>query len=59
MSNDERLEKIMQKLKNIDSEITELYDFLAIIEALTSDKNTADRIRKFMEEKGVWTKLKS
>ena len=58
MSSDETLEKIKQKLKNIDSEITELYDFLAIIEALTSDKSTAERIRRFMEEKGVWTKLK-
>ena len=35
MTSDERLASIKQKLQNINEEITELYDFIAIIEALT------------------------
>lgn len=57
MTSDERLTMIKNKLNQINSEITELYDFIAIIEALTTDKQTAERIRKFMEEKGAWSKL--
>lgn len=59
MTNDERLERIRQKLRDINTEMVDLYDFLAIIEALTTDKNTAERIRRFMEEKGLWSKIKS
>lgn len=57
MTNDERLSMIKDKLQRINEEVTELYDFIAILEALTTDKNTADRIRRFMEEKGVWEKI--
>ena len=57
MTNDERLAMIKQKIQNINEEVTELYDFIAILEALTTDKNTAARIRGFMEAKGVWEKL--
>lgn len=57
MTNDERLSMIKDKLQNINEEVTELYDFIATVEALTTDKNTADRIRRFMEEKGAWEKL--
>lgn len=57
MTNDERLSMIKNKLQRINEEVTELYDFIAILEALTTDKNTADRIRGFMEEKGAWEKI--
>ena len=57
MTNDERLAMIKQKLQSINEEVTELYEFIAIVEALTTDKNTATRIREFMEKKGVWEKL--
>ncbi len=57
MTSDERLEMIRNKLKEVSNEITDLYDFIAITEALTTDKHTAERIRKFMEDKGVWSKL--
>ena len=57
MTNDERLTMIKQKIQNINEEITELYDFIAMVEALTTDKHTAARIRAFMEAKGAWQKL--
>ena len=57
MTTEERLNGIREKLQRINEEITELYDFIAILEALTTDKNTADRIRGFMEEKGAWEKI--
>lgn len=57
MTNDERLSMIKDKLQNINEEVTELYEFIAIVEALTTDKHTAARIREFMEEKGAWEKL--
>ena len=57
MTNDERLSMIKDKLQRINEEVTELYDFIAILEALTTDRETAKRIRTFMEEKGVWKKL--
>lgn len=57
MTTEERLNGIREKLQRINEEITELYDFIATVEALTTDKNTADRIRRFMEEKGAWEKL--
>ena len=53
----ERLERILRKLKEVGKEIDELYDFLAMIEARTTDKYTAERIRKFMEQKEVWEKI--
>ena len=58
MTHDERLVMIKQKLQSINEEVTELYEFIAIIEALTTDKHTAARIREFMETKGVWEKIK-
>lgn len=57
MTNDERLTMIKDKLKLFDEDMTELYDFLQLLEALTTDKHTAARIRGFLETKGVWTKL--
>ena len=57
MTNDERLSMIKDKLQRINEEVTELYDFIAILEALTTDRETAKRIRTFMEEKGAWEKL--
>lgn len=57
MTQKERKEEILGKLKAINKEVTELYDFIAMIEALTTDKQTAARIRKFMEQKGVWEKI--
>ena len=57
MTNDERLSIIKDKLQRINKEVTELYDFIAILEALTTDRETAKRIRTFMEEKGAWEKL--
>lgn len=58
MTNEERLIMIKRKLKEFDQDMTELYDFLEMLEALTTDKNTAARIREFMETKGVWEKIK-
>jgi len=55
--NQEKLERILRKLKEAAREMDELYDFLAILEALTTDKDTADRIRRFMEKKEVWDKI--
>jgi len=55
--NQERLERILLKIKEAGREIDEVYDFLAILEALTTDKDTADRIRRFMEKKEVWDKI--
>lgn len=57
MTQVEKKEDILRKLKAINEEVTELYDFIATIEALTTDKQTAARIRKFMEQKGVWEKI--
>ena len=57
MTQVEKKEEILRKLKAINEEVTELYDFIAMIEALTTDKQTAKRIRKFMEEKGIWEKI--
>jgi len=59
MTNDERLAMIKRKLKEFDQDMTELYDFLEMLEALTTDKHTAARIRGFLEAKGVWSKLES
>lgn len=58
MTHDERLVMIKQKIQRINEEVTELYDFIAMLEALTTDKHTAARIREFMETKGVWEKIK-
>jgi cell fate (sporulation/competence/biofilm development) regulator YlbF (YheA/YmcA/DUF963 family) len=55
--NQEKLERILRKLKEAAREMDELYDFLATLEALTTDKDTADRIRRFMEKKEVWDKI--
>ena len=57
MTHDERLVMIKQKIERINEEVTELYDFIAMLEALTTDKHTAARIRAFMEAKGAWEKL--
>ena len=57
MTHDERLVMIKQKIEKINEEVTELYDFIAMLEALTTDKHTAARIRAFMEAKGAWEKL--
>ncbi len=57
--NKEKLERILLKLKDISREIDELHDFLAMTEALTTDKNTADRIRTFLERKEVWNKIEN
>ena len=57
MTSEERVAMIKQKLQNINDEVTELYEFIAMVEALTTDKYTAARIRGFMEAKGVWVKL--
>ena len=57
--NKEKLERILLKLKQISREIDELHDFLAMTEALTTDKNTADRIRTFLERKEVWSKIEN
>lgn len=59
MTNEERLIMIKRKLKEFDQDMTELYDFLEMLEALTTDKHTAARIRSFLEAKGVWSKLES
>jgi|APFre7841882793_1041355.scaffolds.fasta_scaffold42514_2 cell fate (sporulation/competence/biofilm development) regulator YlbF (YheA/YmcA/DUF963 family) len=59
MMNKEKLERILLKLKDISREIDELHDFLAMTEALTTDKNTADRIRTFLERKEVWNKIEN
>lgn len=55
--NQEKLERILRKLKEIGREVDELYDFLATLEALTTDKDTADRIRRYMERKELWDKI--
>lgn len=57
--NQETLERIRRKLKEVAHEIDEVYDFLATVEALTTDKNTADRIRRFMEKKEIWDKIET
>ncbi len=59
MLNKEKLERILLKLKDISREIDELYDFLATLEALTTDKDTAERIRKYMEKKEIWDKIEN
>jgi hypothetical protein len=59
MNSQERLEKILLKIKETGKEIDEVYDFLATVEALTTDKDTANRIRRFMEKKEVWDKIES
>jgi hypothetical protein len=59
MNSQERLEKILLKIKEAGEEIDEVYDFLATVEALTTDKDTANRIRRFMEKKEVWDKIES
>jgi hypothetical protein len=59
MNSQERLEKILLKIKEAGKEIDEVYDFLATVEALTTDKDTANRIRRFMEKKEVWDKIES
>lgn len=56
MTSDERLAMIRHKLKEADQEMTDLYNFIEMLEALTTDKHTAARIRGFMEAKGVWEK---
>jgi cell fate (sporulation/competence/biofilm development) regulator YlbF (YheA/YmcA/DUF963 family) len=55
--NQEKLERILRKLKEAAREMDEVYDFLATLEALTTDKDTADRIRRFMEKKELWDKI--
>lgn len=57
--NQETLERIRRKLKEVAYEIDEVYDFLATVEALTTDKDTADRIRRFMEKKEIWDKIET
>lgn len=42
-----------------EKELQEAYNFIALTEAFTTDKQTADRIRLFLQEKGVWQKLPS
>jgi len=41
-----------------EKELHEVYRFIELTEAFTTDKRTADRIRLFLEEKGVWEKPK-
>jgi len=59
MNSQEKLERILLKIKEAGREIDEVYDFLAMVEALTTDKDTADRIRRFMEKKEVWDKIEN
>jgi hypothetical protein len=52
--NDVLSETDTDKLKD---ELMEVYRFIELTEAFTTDQRTADRIRLFLEEKGLWKKL--
>lgn len=41
-----------------EKELHDVYRFIELTEAFTTDKRTADRIRLFLIEKGVWEKPK-
>lgn len=42
------------QIDQLNKKITELYEFIELTEALTTDKSTAVRIRKFMQNEGIW-----
>lgn len=44
------------KLKQTQSELTEVYKFLEYTEAITVDTSSQRKIRNFLYKKGVWIK---
>jgi hypothetical protein len=43
----------------VKEELCEVYRFLELTEAFTTDFRTGNRIRIFLEEKGLWKKAES
>ncbi len=41
-------------ITHLNNEIVELYDFIQYLEASTICKDTSDRIRNFLIQKGLW-----
>ena len=39
-----------------EEELKEVYELLEMIEAITTDKKTANKIRLFLQKKGIWKK---
>lgn len=51
---DDSADYYIDELDKANKKIDELYMFIETIEALTSDKATAVRIRDFMVQQGMW-----
>jgi hypothetical protein len=56
-------EKMLRKIneeKDVEcsKKIKEYIDFIEMIEAITTDKYTAKKIREFLENKDIWKKTK-
>lgn len=47
----------ISKLDTANKKIDELYEFIELTEAYTTDRNTSSRIRTFLEKEGIWESL--
>ena len=50
------LDPYLAELDEANRKIDDLYDFIEVIEALTTDPATAKRIRSFLIQQGIWQK---
>lgn len=44
------------EINNLNKENSELITFIEYVEAMTNDRETRERIQKFMRKKGYWPK---
>lgn len=44
----------LDELDKANKKLDEAIEFIELLEALTTDKDTANRIRKYMEQEGIW-----
>lgn len=51
-------EYYLQELDKTNQQLDRCIETLELVEALTTDRDTAKRIRTFLEKEGVWPPLK-
>lgn len=51
-----KLEDLTSELIIVEGKYTSAIDFLEMLEGITTDKNVANKIRKFLVDRNIWKK---
>jgi len=54
--NKHKLEDLTSELIIVEGKYTSAINFLEILESITTDKNVANKIRKFLIDRNIWKK---